>query len=149
MMRAADSRLIGAHQGIVDAVQRSPAWLGQQCAIALCVVTVVRVTLFETVGWSATLQLVCCFEFWLMARSPSWYGVGVGSAWYVRAWFLAWLVVCVLGIALLLAWGAEVPPVAWTALLVDLLLTSFAYFACCKPPRPRVPKGRFVPEGGA
>ena len=138
MIRRLDARLIAAHQWVVDITQCSPAWYGQQCAIAIGVLVVVRAALFDLVNWVLPLLLLLVGLLWVVARAPTLYA-SIISGW-TRAWFIACLLVRFVAAAALVAYGQPLAPFGLISLLIEAGSTAYAYFAACRPPRPRVPR---------
>lgn len=148
MLSRIDDWLIeGPYQAVVDLSQRQPAWWARQCVIGHLVMTCIRIAINPAdQPWLNYAILGACLVVspmqWLVTLLPSWFA-GMGASRLTR--------LLLLGLALLRLLGlfGPNPAICILALLGDVVLMSFCYFAACKPPRPRVPRTRLAPGGAA
>lgn len=151
MIRAIDSRLIAAHQWLVDLTQRAPAWLARQCCLLGFVAVAIRYAIMGHALWAAAVTMIAFAGIAAITLSPGWFH-SMGRDLWLRSIFLAVLAidVALLLLALLLPVPHETVARFTLGCLPDLCLVAFHYFAACQPPRPRAPRprGRLV-HGGA
>ncbi len=152
MLRELDRWLLVQHQHIVDRAQRSPAWLAEQCALMMAVLTLVGAVL--ELDWGAVglvlvgLSLGCIAVLYLVAREPTALAA-MGAASRVRWWLLVLLLVRLTWLVLLLASGLEVQRYMLFSVASGVGLVAYVYFAACRPPRPRLPRPRIAVASGA
>jgi hypothetical protein len=152
MLRELDRWLLAQHQHIVDWGQRSPAWLAEQCALMMAVLTLVGAALEQ--DWGAVglvlvgLSLGCIALLFLVAREPATLAA-MGAVSRLRWWLLALLLVRLMWLVLLLALGLEIRRYMLFSVASGVGLVAYVYFAACRPPRPRLPRPRIAAASGA
>lgn len=135
MIRALDARLIAAHQRVVDAAQRPPAWLARQATFLAAVLAVIRVILTQESMTASNyvsflvLGLLCGVTY-----VPSIFG-SLKRLILLRVMSLS---LNALHVPILVASVALSYLALPTALLTlnSLCLTAFYYFAACEGPKP-------------
>lgn len=138
MLRRVDTWLVDrVFQSIVDLLQCKPARCAQPCAAAIAGLAVGQLLAGSQSPFGATASVMAGLTMWVVAGSPAWFTAM--NSYSVR---LFYLLTTVLSATIWFDSRTLLDQAASTAAV------AYFYFAACRPPRPRVPKGRFVPEGG-
>lgn len=143
-----DSWLIeGPYQAVVDLSQRKPVWWARQSLVANLVMVCIRAAAFSTEqSWKGYLIpaicAACSAVIWITTHSPVAFAA-TGQQRFFR------LFLVVMTVPLLLGLVVGDPARTLAGLLIHIAFMSFYYFAACKPPRPRVPRGRLAPGSAA
>lgn len=142
------------YQRFVDKVQKKPHWLAEQCGWGQTVCAILRPFLVATpitgMEWfTLGMGLLCGAVLILVARVPAILAGSTGPGWRLLwVWMLS---VSIMG--LFLRTSAERPELA-VRIVSDIFITSFYYFAACRPPKPRkktekAKRSLLVPNGTA
>lgn len=138
MLRRVDTWLVDrVFQSVVDLLQCKPARCAQYCAATIAGFSAGQLLAGTQTSIGATLSVLAGLMMWRAACRPVWFTAM--NSYGIRLFYLLTTVLFA---------------TAWSAVctLLDqagcLAFAAYFYFAACRPPRPRVPKGRLVPEGG-
>lgn len=148
MLSRIDDWLIeGPYQAAVDFSQRKPEWWAQQCVIGNFVMTCILIAVGPSdQPWLNYAVVGACLVLspiqWIGTLIPAWFAC-FGAARLTRLLLLGLSLPNLLGLL-----GTN-PAIHILALLGDVALVSYCYFAACKPPRPRAPRFNLAPGGAA
>lgn len=138
MLRRVDTWLVDrVFQSIVDLLQCKPSRCAQPCAAAIAGLAVGQLLAGSQSPFGATLSVLAGLIMWRAACRPVWFTAM--NSYGIRLFYLLTTVLFVT------VWSASCSLIEQADCVA---FTAYFYFAACRPPRPRVPKGRFVPEGG-
>lgn len=146
MIAAIDTRVLAAHQWLVDFTGKDPRWLIEQCAYALLVSGLLRAMLADGVpGWwrfmAAVSTMMLAFWIYLDVKRPLFLAATARSVGWRRVFLV---------MTAAFAPFVYLSEPALSALRVanDLAFLGSFYFAACRPPAPRPPKRRLTLAGG-
>ena len=137
-----DTKLIAAHQWVVDETQKKPGWWAEQAIMAATTLEIVRRVVTWESGWDAVLLLLClvvCAMLVHASRNPILLK-SIGTSTWVRPFFLILVVLQLFTLP-----AGESIAVELIELISSIGMLSYYCFAACDDPRPRKRKEKLVP----
>lgn len=127
-------------QKVVDLSQLRPAWWGRQAAAVLLIMGIVRAV---NTGYPIlTVIYVLAMGVWLLATFIEPLYASLAESTWVR--YFALFDAAITVSALLLPLLGEQPDLLARWVVGSVCLTSYFYFATCRPPRPKHPRKKPV-----
>ncbi len=138
-----DTKLIAAHQWVIDETQRKPGWWAEQVIMAGTAMEIVRKVVTWEGGWDAALLLLVLIVCALLvgaARQPPLLK-SIGQSMWIRGFFIG------LSALHIFTLFTEPGKVALNVLelVSSLCMLSYYSFAACDDPKPPKRKEKLVP----
>lgn len=136
-----DTKLIKAHQWVVDVTEKKPGWWAENSIMAATAFDLVRNVLTWDSGWDAVillLCLVCCTGLVYAARNEVLLKAAGDSKW-IRGFFVGVVAFQVFTLFVNNHIAIDILDV-----LSATLMLSYYCFAACQGPRPRKRKEKLV-----
>lgn len=137
-----DTKLIAAHQWIVDETERKPGWWAEQAIMASITLDIVLRVATWSSGWDAVLLLLSLIIGAVLvhaARNEA-FLKSLGESRGIRAFFLG-----LIAFQLFILFTEEKVVYNLMRVVSSIGMVSFYYFAACDAPRPKKRKEKLVP----
>jgi hypothetical protein len=138
-----DTKLIAAHQWVIDETQKKPGWWAEQVIMAGTAMEIVRKVVTWDSGWDAVLLFLVLVVAALLvsaARQPILLK-SIGTSTWIRPFFLG---LTALHLFTLFAEPGKLA-LNMLELVAALCMLSYYCFAACDDPKPPKRKEKLVP----
>jgi hypothetical protein len=143
-----DHRVLRLHQWLVDWSQRKPTWWIENCDYGYGILALMCL-FFGKVTWSTYLLAFLVLVnagFFLLVCKVELLRKSVAELYYIRLFFLAFLITCFAIRISGLFMGRPVMVDDLAGLISDVCFIGMYYFSACEDPKPKEPRRAPVPE---